>query len=79
MLSFIFLWIQSWKYGIPLFLTTQGFVIFWNQEIAIGASGIQEQLANLCLRVLIDYLLVESEELGEEGLMDNEWEDRMEE
>ncbi|TYG56988.1 hypothetical protein ES288_D08G107600v1 [Gossypium darwinii] len=47
--------IQSWKYSIPLFFTTQ---------------------ADLDLRIVIDYSVVEWKELGEECLMGNEWEDR---
>nr|YP_009916816.1 RNA polymerase beta [Primula denticulata subsp. sinodenticulata]ASM91947.1 RNA polymerase beta [Primula denticulata subsp. sinodenticulata] len=68
--------IQSWKYSIPLFFTTQGFDTFRNREIATGASAIREQLADLDLRILIDYSLVEWKELGEEGPTGNEWEDR---
>lgn len=68
--------IQSWKYSIPLFFTTQGFDTFRNREISTGASAIREQLADLDLRILIDYSLVEWKELGEEGLTGNEWEDR---
>nr|QVD46020.1 RNA polymerase beta' subunit [Primula dumicola]QVD46103.1 RNA polymerase beta' subunit [Primula dumicola]UXN45610.1 RNA polymerase beta' subunit [Primula dumicola]UXN45693.1 RNA polymerase beta' subunit [Primula dumicola] len=68
--------IQSWKYSIPLFFTTQGFDTFRNREISTGASAIREQLADLDLRILIDYSLVEWKELGEEGPTGNEWEDR---
>nr|YP_010251340.1 RNA polymerase beta' subunit [Bryocarpum himalaicum]QTW91170.1 RNA polymerase beta' subunit [Bryocarpum himalaicum] len=68
--------IQSWKYSIPLFFTTQGFDTFRNREISTGASAIREQLADLDLRIIIDYSLVEWKELGEEGLTGNEWEDR---
>lgn len=68
--------IQSWKYSIPLFFTTQGFDTFRNREISTGAGAIREQLADLDLRILIDYSLVEWKELGEEGLAGNEWEDR---
>ncbi|OMO52131.1 hypothetical protein COLO4_37398 [Corchorus olitorius] len=68
--------IQSWKYSIPLFFTTQGFDTFRNREISTGAGAIREQLADLDLRILIDYSLVEWKELGEEGLTGNEWEDR---
>nr|YP_010045142.1 RNA polymerase beta' subunit [Ardisia bullata]YP_010241250.1 RNA polymerase beta' subunit [Ardisia gigantifolia]QPF96490.1 RNA polymerase beta' subunit [Ardisia bullata]QTH79200.1 RNA polymerase beta' subunit [Ardisia gigantifolia] len=68
--------IQSWKYSIPLFFTTQGFDTFRNREISTGASAIREQLADLDFRILIDYSLVEWKELGEEGLTGNEWEDR---
>nr|QWW33737.1 RNA polymerase beta' subunit [Sophora davidii]UEN67548.1 RNA polymerase beta subunit [Sophora davidii] len=70
--------IQSWKYNIPLFFTTQGFDIFRNREISSGAGAIREQLADLDLRILIDSSLVEWKELGEERSADNEneWEDR---
>nr|YP_010882658.1 RNA polymerase beta' subunit [Androsace filiformis]WIF27241.1 RNA polymerase beta' subunit [Androsace filiformis] len=68
--------IQSWKYSIPLFFTTQGFNAFRNREISTGASAIREQLADLDLRIIIDYSLVEWKELGEEGPTGNEWEDR---
>nr|UDP58406.1 RNA polymerase beta' subunit [Kielmeyera appariciana] len=68
--------IQSWKYSIPLFFTTQGFNTFRNREIATGAGAIREQLADLDLRILIDYSSVEWKELGEEGSVGNEWEDR---
>ena len=70
--------IQSWKYSIPLFFTTQGFDTFRNREISTGAGAIREQLADLDLRIIIDYSLVEWKELGEEGSTDNEneWEDR---
>lgn len=68
--------IQSWKYSIPLFFTNQGFEIFRNREISTGASAIREQLADLDLRIIIDFSLVEWKELGEEGLTGNEWEDR---
>nr|UVF31025.1 RNA polymerase beta' subunit [Genista tridentata subsp. tridentata] len=70
--------IQSWKYNIPLFFTTQGFDIFRNREISSGAGAIREQLADLDLRILIDSSLVEWKGLGEEGSADNEneWEDR---
>nr|UDP58322.1 RNA polymerase beta' subunit [Caraipa heterocarpa] len=68
--------IQSWKYSIPLFFTTQGFDTFRNREIATGAGAIREQLADLDLRILIDYSSVEWKELGEEGSAGNEWEDR---
>nr|YP_010882571.1 RNA polymerase beta' subunit [Labisia pumila]WIF27056.1 RNA polymerase beta' subunit [Labisia pumila] len=53
-----------------------GFDTFRNREISTGASAIREQLADLDLRILIDYSLVEWKELGEEGLTGNEWEDR---
>nr|YP_009862358.1 RNA polymerase beta' subunit [Aglaia odorata]QKD75479.1 RNA polymerase beta' subunit [Aglaia odorata]WOW95863.1 RNA polymerase beta' subunit [Aglaia odorata] len=68
--------IQSWKYSIPLFFTTQGFDTFRNREISTGAVAIREQLADLDLRIIIDYSLVEWKELGEEGPTGNEWEDR---
>nr|QKY62898.1 RNA polymerase beta' subunit [Acer oblongum]WJO89105.1 RNA polymerase beta' subunit [Acer paxii] len=68
--------IQSWKYSIPLFFTTQGFDIFRNREISTGAVAIREQLADLDLRIIIDYSWVEWKELGEEGPTGNEWEDR---
>nr|YP_010720697.1 RNA polymerase beta' subunit [Trichosanthes tetragonosperma]YP_010884554.1 RNA polymerase beta' subunit [Trichosanthes cucumeroides]UTQ76961.1 RNA polymerase beta' subunit [Trichosanthes tetragonosperma]WIW75965.1 RNA polymerase beta' subunit [Trichosanthes cucumeroides] len=68
--------IQSWKYSIPLFFTTQGFDTFRNREISTGAGAIREQLADLDLRLIIDYSLVEWKELGEEGPAGNEWEDR---
>nr|QVX29912.1 RNA polymerase beta' subunit [Centrolobium microchaete] len=70
--------IQSWKYSIPLFFTTQGFDTFRNREISSGAGAIREQLADLDLRILIDSSLVEWKELGEGGSAsnENEWEDR---
>nr|YP_010512720.1 RNA polymerase beta' subunit [Machaerium brasiliense]UXL84127.1 RNA polymerase beta' subunit [Machaerium brasiliense] len=70
--------IQSWKYSIPLFFTTQGFDAFRNREISSGAGAIREQLSDLDLRILIDSSLVEWKELGEEGFTsnENEWEDR---
>nr|YP_010385612.1 RNA polymerase subunit beta [Krameria erecta]UPN63349.1 RNA polymerase subunit beta [Krameria erecta] len=68
--------IQSWKYSIPLFFTTQGFDTFRNREISTGAGAIQEKLADLDLRKIIDYSLVEWKELVEEGPTGNEWEDR---
>ncbi|KAL2933872.1 DNA-directed RNA polymerase subunit beta', partial [Bienertia sinuspersici] len=68
--------IQSWKYSIPLFFTTQGFDTFRNREIATGAGTIREQLADLDLRTIIDYSFAEWKELGEEGSTGNEWEDR---
>nr|YP_010511804.1 RNA polymerase beta' subunit [Trischidium molle]UXL83128.1 RNA polymerase beta' subunit [Trischidium molle] len=70
--------IQSWKYSIPLFFTTQGFDTFRNREISSGAGAIREQLADLDLRILIDSSFLEWKELGEEGSTDNEneWEDR---
>nr|YP_009756186.1 RNA polymerase beta' subunit [Gymnema sylvestre]QJA27300.1 RNA polymerase beta' subunit [Gymnema sylvestre] len=68
--------IQSWKYSIPLFFTTQGFDTFRNREISTGAGAIREQLADLDLRIIRENSLVEWKELGEEGLTGNEWEDR---
>nr|YP_010940622.1 RNA polymerase beta' subunit [Bistorta ochotensis]WLS49796.1 RNA polymerase beta' subunit [Bistorta ochotensis] len=68
--------IQSWKYSIPLFFTTQGFDIFRNREISTGASAIREQLADLDLRTILDSSLAEWKELGEEGPTGNEWEDQ---
>nr|YP_010924579.1 RNA polymerase beta' subunit [Ianthopappus corymbosus]WKB11338.1 RNA polymerase beta' subunit [Ianthopappus corymbosus] len=68
--------IQSWKYSIPIFFTTQGFDTFRNREISTGGSAIREQLADLDLRVIIDYSLVEWKELEEEEPTGNEWEDR---
>nr|YP_009705348.1 RNA polymerase beta' subunit [Scabiosa tschiliensis]QFQ34968.1 RNA polymerase beta' subunit [Scabiosa tschiliensis] len=68
--------IQSWKFSIPLFFTTQGFNTFRNREISTGAGAIREQLADLDLGILIDSSLVEWKELGEAELTGNEWEDR---
>nr|BEV76173.1 RNA polymerase subunit beta' [Clausena lansium] len=68
--------IQSWKYSIPLFFTTQGFEKFRNREISTGAVAIREQLADLDLRIVLDYSLLEWKELGEEGPAGNDWEDR---
>nr|YP_006665771.1 RNA polymerase beta [Elodea canadensis]AEY84643.1 RNA polymerase beta [Elodea canadensis] len=68
--------IQSWKYSIPLFFTTQGFETFRNREISTGAEAIREQLADLDLRIIIDNSLVEWKELGDEESTGNEWEDR---
>nr|UAV86311.1 RNA polymerase beta' subunit [Zanthoxylum oxyphyllum] len=68
--------IQSWKYSIPLFFTTQGFDKFRNREISTGAVAIREQLADLDLRIILDCSLLEWKELGEEGPAGNEWEDR---
>nr|YP_009183070.1 RNA polymerase beta [Plantago media]YP_009564198.1 RNA polymerase beta [Plantago depressa]YP_009756962.1 RNA polymerase beta' subunit [Plantago fengdouensis]YP_010260073.1 RNA polymerase beta' subunit [Plantago asiatica]QTZ18868.1 RNA polymerase beta' subunit [Plantago sp. JP-2021]QWL16124.1 RNA polymerase beta' subunit [Plantago australis]QWL16407.1 RNA polymerase beta' subunit [Plantago rigida]QWL16501.1 RNA polymerase beta' subunit [Plantago rugelii]ALJ78337.1 RNA polymerase beta [Pla len=68
--------IQSWKYSIPLFFTTRGFDTFRNREISTGAGAIQEQLADLDLRIILDNSLVEWKELGEEGPTGNEWEDQ---
>nr|YP_010490121.1 RNA polymerase beta' subunit [Koenigia nepalensis]UWM11933.1 RNA polymerase beta' subunit [Koenigia nepalensis] len=68
--------IQSWKYSIPLFFTTQGFDTFRNREISTGASAIREQLADLDLRTILESSLEEWKELGEEGTTGNAWEDR---
>nr|YP_010865399.1 RNA polymerase beta [Cymodocea rotundata]WGT74307.1 RNA polymerase beta [Cymodocea rotundata] len=68
--------IQSWKYSIPLFFTTQGFETFRNREISTGAGAIREQLSDLDLRIIIDNSLVEWKELGDEESTGNEWEDR---
>nr|YP_010875776.1 RNA polymerase beta' subunit [Hemiboea purpurea]WHE16798.1 RNA polymerase beta' subunit [Hemiboea purpurea] len=68
--------IQSWKYSIPLFFTSQGFDTFRNREISTGAGAIREQLADLDLRIILDNSLVEWKELGEEGPTGNEWDDR---
>nr|YP_010039973.1 RNA polymerase beta' subunit [Calanthe henryi]QOY46535.1 RNA polymerase beta' subunit [Calanthe henryi] len=68
--------IQSWKYSIPLFFTTQGFETFRNREISTGAGAIREQLADLDLRIILDNSLVEWKELGDEESAGNEWEDK---
>nr|QJS35258.1 RNA polymerase beta' subunit [Calochortus venustus] len=68
--------IQSRKYSIPLFFTTQGFGTFRNREISTGASAIREQLADSDLRIIIDNSLVEWKELGDGESTGNEWEDR---
>nr|YP_009400593.1 DNA-directed RNA polymerase beta' chain [Dendrobium primulinum]BAX88206.1 DNA-directed RNA polymerase beta' chain [Dendrobium primulinum]BBM29075.1 DNA-directed RNA polymerase beta' chain [Dendrobium primulinum]BBM30629.1 DNA-directed RNA polymerase beta' chain [Dendrobium primulinum]BBM30777.1 DNA-directed RNA polymerase beta' chain [Dendrobium primulinum]BCX71460.1 DNA-directed RNA polymerase beta' chain [Dendrobium primulinum] len=69
--------IQSWKYSIPLFFTTQGFETFRNREISTGAGAIREQLADSDLRIITDNSLVEWKELGdEESAGGNEWEDK---
>lgn len=68
--------IQSWKYSIPLFFTTEGFETFRNRELSVGVGAIREQLADLDLRIILDNSLVEWKELGEEGPTGNEWEDR---
>nr|AKP49384.1 RNA polymerase beta subunit [Campynema lineare]QKE31291.1 DNA-directed RNA polymerase beta' chain [Campynema lineare] len=68
--------IQSRKYSIPLFFTTQGFETFRNREIFTGAGAIREQLADSDLRIIIDNSLVEWRELGDEESTGNEWEDR---
>nr|YP_010145623.1 RNA polymerase beta' subunit [Mallotus japonicus]QQO79475.1 RNA polymerase beta' subunit [Mallotus japonicus] len=64
------------KYSIPLFFTAQGFDTFRNREISTGAGSIREQLADLDLRIIIDYSSLEWKELGEEGPTGNEWEDQ---
>nr|QGQ49136.1 RNA polymerase beta' subunit [Eria corneri] len=68
--------IQSWKYSIPLFFTTQGFKTFRNREISTGAGAIREQLADSDLRIITDNSLVEWKELGDEESAGNEWEDK---
>nr|UGK71445.1 RNA polymerase beta' subunit [Globba lancangensis] len=68
--------IQSRKYSIPLFFTTQVFETFRNREISTGAGTIREQLADSDLRIITSNSLVEWKELGEEGSTGNEWEDR---
>nr|YP_010193525.1 RNA polymerase beta' subunit [Phyllospadix iwatensis]QZQ52745.1 RNA polymerase beta' subunit [Phyllospadix iwatensis] len=68
--------IQSWKYSIPLFFTTQGFETFRNREISTGAGAIREQLSDLDLRIITDNSLLEWKELGDEESTGNEWEDR---
>nr|YP_009826609.1 RNA polymerase beta' subunit [Bulbophyllum granulosum]QIQ47889.1 RNA polymerase beta' subunit [Bulbophyllum granulosum] len=68
--------IQSWKYSIPLFFTTQGFETFRNREISTGAGAIREQLADSDLRIITDNSLVEWKELGDEESVGNEWEDK---
>nr|QJX68237.1 RNA polymerase beta' subunit [Commelina communis] len=68
--------IQSWKYSIPLFFTTQGFETFRNREISTGAGAIREQLADSDLRIIIGNSLVEWKELGDGESAGNEWEDR---
>nr|YP_010034419.1 RNA polymerase beta' subunit [Aponogeton abyssinicus]QOX09216.1 RNA polymerase beta' subunit [Aponogeton abyssinicus] len=68
--------IQSRKYSIPLFFTTQGFETFRNREISTGAGAIREQLADSDLRIIIENSLVEWKELGDEESTGNEWEDR---
>nr|YP_009757141.1 RNA polymerase beta' subunit [Elatostema dissectum]QIM58960.1 RNA polymerase beta' subunit [Elatostema dissectum] len=67
--------IQSWKYSIPLFFTTQGFDGFRNREISTGAGAIREQLADLDLRIIRNFSLLEWKDLGKEGPVNNEWED----
>nr|QXO02735.1 RNA polymerase beta' subunit [Cheirostylis moniliformis] len=68
--------IQSWKYSIPLFFTTQGFDTFRNREISTGAGAIREQLADSDLRIITDNSLVEWKELRDEESAGNEWEDK---
>nr|YP_009748460.1 RNA polymerase beta' subunit [Vanilla madagascariensis]QII90140.1 RNA polymerase beta' subunit [Vanilla madagascariensis] len=70
--------IQSWKYSIPLFFTTQGFETFRNREISTGSGAIRQQLADLDLRIIIDNSLVEWKELVDKELAGNEyeWEDK---
>ncbi|NP_904090.1 RNA polymerase beta' subunit (chloroplast) [Amborella trichopoda] len=68
--------IQSRKYSIPLFFTTQCFNLFRNREISTGAGAIREQLADPDLRIITDRSLVEWKELGEERSAENEWEDK---
>nr|YP_009403804.1 RNA polymerase beta' subunit [Legenere valdiviana]ASA35070.1 RNA polymerase beta' subunit [Legenere valdiviana] len=68
--------IQSWKYSIPLFFTTQGFDTFRNREISTGAGAIREQLADLDLRRILNASWVEWKELGEDGPTGNKWEDQ---
>nr|ASA34995.1 RNA polymerase beta' subunit [Isotoma hypocrateriformis] len=68
--------IQSWKYSLPLFFTTQGFDTFRNREISTGAGAIREQLADLDLRRILNSSLLEWKELGKDGPTGNEWEDR---
>nr|YP_009365482.1 RNA polymerase beta' subunit [Dioscorea villosa]ARJ60997.1 RNA polymerase beta' subunit [Dioscorea villosa] len=70
--------IQSWKYSIPLFFTTQSFETFRNREISTGAGAIREQLADSDLQIIIDNSLVEWKELADEEVTGtgNEWEDR---
>nr|QEV85152.1 RNA polymerase beta [Hexalectris revoluta] len=68
--------IQSWKYSIPLFFTTQGFETFRKREISTGAGAIREQLADSDLRIITDNSFVEWKELGDEESTGNEWEDK---
>nr|ULF02492.1 RNA polymerase beta' subunit [Cymbidium lancifolium] len=68
--------IQSWKYSISLFFTTQGFETFRNREISTGAGAIREQLADSDLRIITENSLVEWKELGDEESAGNEWEDQ---
>lgn len=72
--------IQSWKSSIPPFFIAPRFDTYFdtfrNREISAGAGAIREQLADLDLRIILDYSLVEWKELGEEEPTDNEWEYR---
>nr|YP_009546727.1 RNA polymerase beta subunit [Anigozanthos flavidus]AYP35466.1 RNA polymerase beta subunit [Anigozanthos flavidus] len=68
--------IQSRKYSIPLFFTTQGFETFRNREISTGAGAIREQLADSDFIITIGNSMLEWKELGDEGFTGNEWEDR---
>nr|QGQ56412.1 RNA polymerase beta' subunit [Cheirostylis chinensis] len=68
--------IQSWKYSIPIFFTTQGFDTFRNREISTGAGAIREQLADSDLQIITDNSLVEWKELRDEESAGNEWEDK---
>ncbi|KAJ0030649.1 hypothetical protein Pint_12359 [Pistacia integerrima] len=54
-------------------LRMMGFDTFRNREISTGAVAIREQLADLDLRMILDYSLVEWKELGEEGPTEPEW------
>nr|YP_010294570.1 RNA polymerase beta' subunit [Xyris pauciflora]ULQ68708.1 RNA polymerase beta' subunit [Xyris pauciflora] len=68
--------IQSWKYCIPIFFTTQGFDGFLNREIMRGAGAIREQLADLDLRIILDNSLIEWKELANRGCTRNKWQDQ---
>ena len=68
--------IQPWKYKIPIFFTTRSFDTFRNREMSTGGSSIRQQLANLDLRIIIDYSLFRMETMGEKDPIGNEWEDR---
>ncbi|KAH1083820.1 hypothetical protein J1N35_023581 [Gossypium stocksii] len=57
------------------FLRLKGFDTFRSHEISTRAGAIQEQLAHLNLRILIEYSVIEWKELREEWLTGNEWED----
>ncbi|KAJ0850383.1 hypothetical protein HanPSC8_Chr13g0580141 [Helianthus annuus] len=61
---------------VPNFFTTRSFDTFRNREMSTGGGSIRQQLANLDLRMIIDYSLVEWKELEEEESTGNEWEDR---